>query len=239
MAEHVFIVGGTSGIGLAAAARLKAAGYAVTIAGRDPGKLDSARRLLGEAGGLAMDACDDRAVTAAFASVGPIDHLVLAFGSHQGAGPLAAVTMDSVRAGFAEKTLPHIACLKAALPTLRPDGSVTILSAVSAYAGMPGTAGLAAANAAVAALVPALAAELRPLRINGVAPGVVDTPWWNFMPAEQKQAAFASYAAMTPVGRNGAPEDIADAIGFLIGNGFMNGETIVCDGGVRWGGRPA
>ena len=107
------------------------------------------------------------------------------------------------------------------------------------HAGMPGTAGLAAANAAVAALVAVLAAELRPLRVNGVAPGVVETPWWDFMPAEQRRAGFASYAAIKPVGRNGTPEDIADAIAFLIGNGFMNGETIVCDGGVRWAAGPA
>jgi NAD(P)-dependent dehydrogenase (short-subunit alcohol dehydrogenase family) len=111
---------------------------------------------------------------------------------------------------------------------------VTLISAVSAYTGFPGTAGLAAANAAVAALVPVLAAELRPLRVNGVAPGVIETPWWDFLPPEDRHAALASYAARTPVGRNGAAEDIADVIAFLIGNGFMNGETIVCDGGVRW-----
>ena len=234
MAEHVFIIGGTSGIGLAAAARLGALGYEATVAGRDPVKLETARRCLGGARGVSMDARDPKAVEAAFAAVGPIDHLVLAFGSSQGAGPLASVEIGSVRAGFEEKTLPQIACLQAALPTLRKDGSVTLISAVSAYAGMPGTAGLAAANAAVAALVPVLAAELRPLRVNGVAPGVVDTPWWDFLPQEQRRAVFASYAERTLVGRNGAPEDIADVIAFLIGNGFMNGEIVVCDGGVRW-----
>lgn len=40
---------------------------------------------------------------------------------------------------------------------------------------------------------------------------------------------FADYAARTPVGRIGRPEDVADAVAFLIGNGFVNGETIVCD----------
>ena len=46
--------------------------------------------------------------------------------------------------------------------------------------------------------------------------------------------AVAGYAAKTPVGRIGTPEDVAEAIAFLIGNGFVNGETIVCDGGIRW-----
>ncbi len=53
-------------------------------------------------------------------------------------------------------------------------------------------------------------------------------------PPDQRKAVFAGYAARTPVGRVGAPEDVADVIAFLIGNGFVNGETIVCDGGVRW-----
>jgi NAD(P)-dependent dehydrogenase (short-subunit alcohol dehydrogenase family) len=205
MAEHVFIVGGTSGIGLAAAARLKRLGYATTIAGRDSARLEAARRSLGDVGMVVMDA-----------------------------GPLRDVEIDAVRRGFEEKTLPHIACAKAGLPILRKDGSLTFISAVSAYAALPGTAGLAAANAAVAALVPVLAAELRPLRVNGVAPGVVDTPWWDFLPADRRTAVFADYAARTPVGRIGRPEDVADAIAFLIGNGFVNGETIVCDGGIRW-----
>jgi NAD(P)-dependent dehydrogenase (short-subunit alcohol dehydrogenase family) len=205
MAEHVFIVGGTSGIGLAAAARLKRLGYATTIAGRDSARLEAARRSLGDVGMVVMDA-----------------------------GPLRDVEIDAVRRGFEEKTLPHIACAKAGLPILRKDGSLTFISAVSAYAALPGTAGLAAANAAVGALVPVLAAELRPLRVNGVAPGVVDTPWWDFLPADRRTAVFADYAARTPVGRIGRPEDVADAIAFLIGNGFVNGETIVCDGGIRW-----
>ena len=111
---------------------------------------------------------------------------------------------------------------------------MTFISAVSAYAALPGTAGLAAANAAVAALVPVLAAELRPLRVNGVAPGVIDTPWWDFLSADQRKTVFADYAAKTPVSRIGKPDDLADAVAFLIGNGFMNGGTIVCDGGVRW-----
>jgi NAD(P)-dependent dehydrogenase (short-subunit alcohol dehydrogenase family) len=98
---------------------------------------------------------------------------------------------------------------------------------------MPGTAGIGAANAAVAAFVPILAAELRPLRVNGVSPGVVDTPWWDFLPPEQREAVFADYAAKTPVGRVGKPDDIAQAIAFLISDSFMTGHMIVCDGGLR------
>src|SRR5271155_2386439 len=233
MADHVFIVGGTSGIGLAVDAKIKRLGYAATIAGRDPARLEAARRSLGDVGAVVMDGAGPAAIKAGVAGAGPIDHCVLAFGSGKGAGPLRDVEIDSVRRGFEEKTLPHIACAKAALPTLRKDGSLTFISAVSACAGFPGTAGLAAANAAVEALVPVLAAELRPLRVNGVSPGVIDTPWWDFLTGPQRSAAFADFARKTPAGRVGQAEDVAQAIVFVIACGFMDGHVIVCDGGLR------
>jgi NAD(P)-dependent dehydrogenase (short-subunit alcohol dehydrogenase family) len=134
------------------------------------------------------------------------------------------------------KVFPHFACAQSALPYLRRDGSITFLSAVTAHAAMPGTAGIGSANAAVAALAPILAVELQPLRVNAVSPGVVDTPWWNFLPEEQKVVAFSGYSAKTPVGRVGQPEDVAQAVAFLISNSFMSGEILICDGGLRLAG---
>jgi NAD(P)-dependent dehydrogenase (short-subunit alcohol dehydrogenase family) len=62
------------------------------------------------------------------------------------------------------------------LPTLRPDGSVVFVTSVSARAARPGTAGLAAINGALEAMIPPLAVELAPLRVNAISPGVVGTP---------------------------------------------------------------
>jgi NAD(P)-dependent dehydrogenase (short-subunit alcohol dehydrogenase family) len=71
------------------------------------------------------------------------------------------------------------------------------------------------------------------LRVNSVSPGVVDTPWWDFLSDEQRAAVFADFASRTPVGRIGKAEDIGEAIAFLVTNGFMTGHVLVCDGGVR------
>jgi NAD(P)-dependent dehydrogenase (short-subunit alcohol dehydrogenase family) len=95
------------------------------------------------------------------------------------------------------------------------------------------TAGLAAINSAIEGLVKPLAVELKPRRVNAVSPGVVDTPWWNWMAEDQKQAAFDKFARATPVGRVGRPSDIAQSIVFLIGNSFMTGCILACDGGLR------
>lgn len=232
--HHAVIVGGSSGIGLATARLLASDGFRVTITGRDAARLAAAKDEVGDAvSAHAMDAAATGGLSAAFSQIGPLDHLVLALGSRSGAGPFASILLDDVRRGFEEKVYPHFACAQAALPHLRKDGSITFVAATSAHAAMPGTAGIGAANAAVAALVPILASELRPLRVNGVSPGVIDTPWWDFLSAEQKSAAFAEYGGKAPVGRVGRPEDVARAIAFLITDTFVTGQTVICDGGLR------
>jgi NAD(P)-dependent dehydrogenase (short-subunit alcohol dehydrogenase family) len=235
--QHTVIVGGSSGIGLATAHQLLEEGFRVTITGRDERRLAKAKDMLGrDVSAVLADASKTDLLQDNFSRIGSFDHLVLALGSGKGLGPFASVNMADVRASFEEKVYPHFANAQAALPLLRKDGSITFISAVSAHAAMPGTAGIGAANAAVAALVPILAAELRPLRINCVSPGVIDTPWWDFLDASQKESVFCDYAAKTAVGRVGRPDDVAQVISCLISNTFVTGQTIICDGGLRLAG---
>jgi NAD(P)-dependent dehydrogenase (short-subunit alcohol dehydrogenase family) len=236
MQKHVVIMGGTSGIGLAAAGILLRDNFRVTIVGRDTQRLATAARTLqDEAGTASVDAANPGAVAALFARLGSFDHLVLAFGSNKGLGPFATIDVEEVRLSFTEKVFPQFSCAQAARKFLSPKGSITFLSAVSAFAAMPGAAGIGSANAAIAALVPTLASELRPLRVNAVAPGVIDTPWWNWAAHDHKSQLFSDFASKTPVGRVGTAGEVGSAIAFLVTNGFMTGQTIVCDGGIGLG----
>ena len=231
---RVLIAGGSSGIGLSTAKLLIKFGAEVVINGRDRSKLDLAKRQLGlQATIAAFDAANSEDRARALADIGKFDHLVVALSGGKGVGPFAQVAQTDLRSGFEAKFWLHFLLAQESLPYLNQSGSITFISAISARAANPGTAGLSAINSAIEGLVKPLAVELKPRRVNAVSPGVIDTPWWNWMQEEQKRSAFARFAAATPVGRVGRPEDIAQSIVFLIGNSFMTGCVLECDGGLR------
>jgi NAD(P)-dependent dehydrogenase (short-subunit alcohol dehydrogenase family) len=99
------------------------------------------------------------------------------------------------------------------------------------YASRPATGSAmgAAAVAAVEGMTRALALDLAPIRVNAVAPGLIDTPLWEAF-GPQREAILASCSRL-PVGRVGRPEEIAQAVLFLMTNGFVTGIVLPVDGG--------
>lgn len=233
--QRVVIIGASAGIGEAAAQAFAARGAAVTITGRSKERLDQAAQRIGYPVEAAeLDATDRTALDRFFATGAAFDHLVLAASPGAvGAGPIAALDETALRQAFEGKVFAHIKAIQAALPRLRPDGSVTIITAASARAAFAGTAGLAAANGALEAMVGPLAVELAPRRVNAVSPGVIDTQWWHGMPDDQRRAYFDAVTAVTPVHRVGRPEDVAEAIVYLAGASFTTGTVLECTGGAN------
>jgi NAD(P)-dependent dehydrogenase (short-subunit alcohol dehydrogenase family) len=231
--QRVVIIGASAGIGEAAATDFAAKGAEVTITGRSKERLDQAAQRIGHPVHVAeLDATSREALDAFFAATGTIDHLVLcASPGAVGAGPIATLDEAALRQAFDGKFFAHVKAIQAALPHLRQDGSVTLVTAASARAAFPGTAGLAAVNGALETIVAPLAVELAPLRVNAVSPGVIDTHWWGAMPEDQRRAYFESAAAITPTRRVGKPEDVAEAIAYLAGAGFVTGTVLECTGG--------
>jgi NAD(P)-dependent dehydrogenase (short-subunit alcohol dehydrogenase family) len=227
------VVGGTSGIGLATARRLEALGATVHIAGRSKERLDDVAASDPALAGHQADGGHAVEIAALAEAVAPVDWLVITLGGSEGAGPIADLDLGMLRRAFDAKFWGHVTTLQAALPYLTRDGSVTLIGAISARAGLPGSAGLAAINGAVEALVKPLAAELAPIRVNGVSPGFVDTPWWSALPEEARQAYFAQATRALPARRIATADDIADAVVLAATNPNLTGTVIETDGGAR------
>lgn len=221
------VMGGTSGIGLAVAEELTGAGIKVTVTGRDPGRLAALDGRF--AGAEPLDGKDRDAVTAFFDGHGPFEHLVLAFSPGAvGLGPFKEIGMADFEAAFAGKLFGYVHAIRQAQVT----ESVTMISAASARAALPGTVALAAVNGAIERIVSPLAAELAPVRVNAVSPGVVDTPWWDFLPSGQREAQFAAAAGSVPAGRVSTPADVAGAVAYLVGAGMVTAAILPVDGGL-------
>lgn len=236
--QHVLIVGGSSGMGLASARVLAEAGATVTIASRSREKLDAAlARLPKCVTAQVMDFTDrksiDEALSAIVAAAGSLDHLVLAGAGAPAWGAFSEVRIEALQSAIDTKLFGYWNTMQAALAHLRKDGSVTLLSGAAARTAIPGTAGLAAVNGGINQMAVTLAKELAPLRVNVISPGLVDTPAYDGMPQEAKAGMFAGVAASLAVGRTGVPDDIADAVLFLVSNGFTTGAILDVDGGAR------
>ena len=232
--QKVIIMGGTSGMGLATAKAAAAADAAVVITGRDQNKLIKALAELPESvSGEAVNATVEKELRNFFGRTDSFDHLVLAVSGREGGGPFESLGVDTLRRAFDAKFWAQFMAAQMGLSKLRKGGSIVFITAVSARTPIPGTAGLAAINGALEAMIPTLALELKPTRVNAVSPGMVRTPWWDSLPSEQREAVFAQTAQSLPVGRIGTPEDVAQVILLLLQNGFMTGTVIECDGGIR------
>jgi NAD(P)-dependent dehydrogenase (short-subunit alcohol dehydrogenase family) len=219
------IVGGTSGIGLATAHRLRDQGATVHVVGRRP--LDAAPGITGHR----ADGTNREEISAVAASIGQIDWLVVTLSGGEGQGLFADLDLDALRRAFDAKFWGHVTTVQAVLPHL--TGSITLVGAVSARMGMPGTAGLAAVNGAVEALVKPLAVELAPIRVNGVSPGLVDTPWWGGLPADVRQNYFDHAAATLPARRVATADEVAEVVALAATNPNLTGTVLETDGGAR------
>lgn len=244
------ITGGGSGIGKETAARLIAEGASVAINGRNREKLEAAAREIdptGEkiitlAGDIADPATGAALVEAAVARFGRLDILVNNAGVFN-PKPFLELTeadydwyLDTILKGKFFAAQAAAKAMKAQGGAIVQTGSMWALQAVGATP----SAAYSAANAGVHAMVRNLAIELAPLgiRINAVAPAVVETPvYGTFMSEEEVKTVLPSFDAFHPLGRNGQPRDVAEAILFLASDqaSWITGTVLPVDGGVMAG----
>ncbi len=249
--KSVIVTGGGSGIGLEVAKRFVERGANVVINGRDEEKLSAAAKEIDPSGAHAAIVAGDIAkpetaktvVATARERFGGVDVLV------NNAGVFEPKPFLDLREADYDRFLDIILkgkffmAQEAAKAMAARGGGVIVQTgsmwAIQAIGATPSSA-YSAANAGVHQLVKNLAIELAPhkIRINAVAPAVVETPvYGTFMSAEQVKETLPTFNAFHPLGRNGQPTDVAEAILFLASDSadWITGAVLPVDGGVTAG----
>jgi NAD(P)-dependent dehydrogenase (short-subunit alcohol dehydrogenase family) len=229
MAEDrtVVVIGGTSGLGLDLAQRYSGSGRRVVISGRDTERTVSiAEGMGGSASGIALDLAEPTTIAGALQGIGPVDRLALAAlerdqNSVKDYDIAAAIRLVTL------KLVGYTAVVHALVPQLTQDASIVIYGGLAKLRPYPGSTTVTTVNAGVDGLVRTLAAELPPIRVNALHPGIVgDSPFWA-----SKTDALEAVKARTPTGRLVEMRDVTDAAMFLLENPSMHGVELRVDGG--------
>ena len=226
------IFGATGGVGSALARRLSATGRSLHLAARQEDRLGALASELGASMSV-CDVLDTAEIERAVADAGTeIEGLAFAVGSIDLA-PVRRLSRESMRTSFELNAVSAAECVRLALPGLQAaSGAVVLFSTVAVAQGFSNHAIIAAAKGAVEGLVTAMAAELSPkVRVNAVAPSLLDTPLGeSFTRDEKLKTAIAGLHAM---GRLGRAEDAAAAAAFLLSKDadWITGQVLGVDGG--------
>ena len=230
------VTGGTRGIGLATARALVEAGATVVLTGRDEARAKEAAASVG-ASGLALDVTDAKAVSSLVRGVakehGKLDIVVANAGIMEDA-LLGMIKEDLVDTTLSTNVAGTLHTVQAAARAMmrKKSGAIVVLASIVGEHGSAGQTVYAASKAAVANIARSAAKELgrSGIRVNAVAPGVIETDLTSGLSEDAK----AENAGKTPLGRLGRPEEVANAIRFLVSDeaSFITGQVLGIDGGL-------
>ena len=245
----VLITGGGTGMGKAAALRFGREGANVVIAGRRAPELDLVAAEITAGGGIALavpaDVSDpDQVAALVQTTVATFGALHMAWNNAGVLGafaPLQEQSMEDFDAVVATNLRGVFACLKyeiAAMLAAGAGGAIVNTSSWTAHGAMPGLAAYAGTKAALDAMTRTVALEVGPhqIRINNVSPGIIATPMASGVLASARAAL--PFEQQTPLQRIGQPEDVADAVLWLLSDDarFVTGQSLLVDGGFTLGG---
>jgi len=219
-------------MGLATAQMLHSLGHDIVIASRSQDKLKKAKKIIGKVDSHVLDVTKEKDVTRFFDSIGPFDHLVTSAASFV-MGPFLKLSLDDAKHFFDSKFWGQYLAAKHGAPHIRKGGSITFFCGVAGQKPFVNFSAGSAINAALEGLTRALALELSPIRVNAICPGTVVTPVWDVLSKQQRLKEFEETAERLPAKRVGQPEDIAQAVSYLIQCGFATGSIVYVDGGAR------
>ncbi|GIO29818.1 MULTISPECIES: SDR family oxidoreductase [Paenibacillus] len=230
--KRVVFLGGTSGIGFAAAEAAAREGASLVVVSSRKEKVDLAvSRLIEGTEGYAVDLTNEEQVRQFFSEIGEFDHLVFTAGDPLMVESLDATDIDAAHRLFNVRYWGAFMAAKYGSRNIRQGGSITLTSGVAGVRPQKGFTVAASICGAVESLTRALAVELSPLRVNAVSFGLMRTELWDGIPEEHRNAMYENAGKSLPVGRIGEPEDGAEAFLYLMRQKYSTGQIVVVDGG--------
>jgi NAD(P)-dependent dehydrogenase (short-subunit alcohol dehydrogenase family) len=225
--KKAIVFGGTSGIGLAAARQLAALGAEVVAISRNPDRAGSVPS------GITLKQCDVRdraALEKLFSELAPFDILIsAATGGDRAIGPFMQMDMDGFQRSF-DKMWGYANVVRYGAGHLSDDGCIVLVSGAPARKTKPGQVALGAVGGAVEQFARTVAKEIAPKRLNVVSPGQIDTPMVS-LTGDERKAFYERTTTGHAIPRPGTPDEVAQAIVFLVQNDFVTGTTVDVDGG--------
>ena len=221
--KKAIVLGGTSGIGLSAAEMLRDAGAEVIAGGRSDRQIDGIEC-------VQVDVLDREALRLLFEKHHGFDYLVnAATGGSRAIGPLLEMDLDGFQNSFA-KLWGYVNSVRLGVPHMSADGAVVLVSGYPARKWRSGTIAIGSVGGSVEAFIRLSANEITPVRINGVSPGLIDTPM-SPLEGEQREKYYSEGTAEHLIARAGTSAEVASAIIFLLENQFVTGTIVDVDGG--------
>jgi len=241
LGKVALVTGGSSGIGLATAARFIEEGARVFITGRRQAELDAAVATLGTVTAIRADSSSLADLDRVFATIekdaGKLDVLFANAGGGTFA-PLGQITEEQYESTFGTNVKGVLFTVQKALPLLVDGASVILNSSTTGTKGTPAFSIYSATKAAVRNFARTWILDLAPrkIRVNVLSPGPVETPGLKGLApdAEAAKGLLAQMSSMVPLGRIGQPSEIAAAALFLASDdsSFVNGSELFADGGM-------
>lgn len=230
--KKVFIIGGSSGIGLATAQVAAAEGAHIIIASSNAAKVANALTQLPEGTeGHTLDVTDEQQVIDVLGKISQIDHLVFTAGENLLLGAIDCLPVADAKLFYNTRFWGAFTVVKHAAGKISKSGSIVLCGGIAALRPQKGWSVGTSICAAMEGFTRAMAIELAPVRVNIVSPGFVRTNLWNNIPEPQREELYAATASTLPAKRIGEASDIAQSFLYLMKQPFSTGQVIIADGG--------